>query len=102
MIDEIRRIASLTEAEVLALAEAERLDIRLALATKVVEERYFYGDFHSDSPERVAQEALCERMARAEGWRDAGLYFKHPSDGEYRKSDLSGWRDLCSNEGILP
>lgn len=102
MLDEIKRIATMPEAEVLTMAQTERLDIRLVLATKIVEERSFYGDFASGSSERAAQEALCERMARAEGWRDAGLYFKHQTQAAYLKSDMDGWLDLCSNEGILP
>lgn len=102
VLGEINRIASMPETEVLDLARKERLDLRLVLATQIVEERSFYGDFCPDSPERVAQEALCERMARAEGWRDAGLMFKHQTKNAYLKSDMDGWRDLCSNEGILP
>lgn len=100
--DEIKRIAGMSEDDVLAMARKEHIDLRLTLARQIVNEHYFFGDFHPDAPDRATQESLCARMAMAEGWRDAGLFFKHPSDGEYRKSDLSGWRDLCSNEGILP
>lgn len=100
--DEIKRISELSEDEVIAMARKSHVDLRLTLARQLTNEYYFYGDFHPDASDRATQEAICERMAKAEGWKDAGLFFKHSTDGEYRKSDMDGWRDLCSNEGILP
>ena len=60
------------------------------------------GDFPTGSPEREGQERLAKWLAEAAGWRDAGLFYKHPTRLSYLKSDMDGWSDLCSNEGIVP